>query len=589
MAEGQFRRQFATILSIDAVGFSQLMGMNDEEALGAFRERAGLIMRECETAGGRMFGMAGDSLMAEFGNPADAVRAALAFQHALETLNAEAPETRRMPFRVGINTGDVIVEGDRLFGHDVNIAARLQEKADPHGVVVSATTWQHVNGRLAAEFVELGTFALKNMREPIRAFQALRPGESRKTQVSNGGAKAAGATGTVPPQQPSVAILPFANQIGDGDLDYLGEAISEDIILGLSNMRWLPVISGASSRQFIDGELAPSAAGRSLGARYVVSGRLTRAAESLRLAVTMEESANGRVIWSRRFDRPESQARELQDAAGIELVAILGGEVDRAEQARTFQIPWEDLQTWQLLARGRFHMARRTSADTALALDFFTRAHERDPNASTVLSELAWWHFWQGFVSLEPHHFEKTTAYAHKALFMDSQDARPHAYLGATAVMSLKPEEGRAHLENALRINPSFAFASSCLGSVRSLLGDPAAAIPMFRDAERLSPFDLYQFHNQGELAAAHTALGNWEEASAMADKSLALSPGYWYARALKTGALVRLGRMQEAREQRAILFERYPNFNTERIAWIPFRDRSVTKTIIENFEAAAG
>ncbi|MCB1419454.1 MAG: adenylate/guanylate cyclase domain-containing protein, partial [Notoacmeibacter sp.] len=411
MAERQFRRQFATILSIDAVGFSQLMGMNDEEALDAFRERAGLITRECENAGGRMFGIAGDSLMAEFGNPVDAVRAALAFQQALEALNAKAPDTRRMPFRVGINTGDVIVEDDRLFGHDVNIAARLQEKAQPHGVVVSATTWQHVNGRLAVDFLELGTFSLKNMREPVRAYQARRPGEagqsdpaSQPTQVAPAGASAA--------QQPSVAILPFANQTGDRDLDYLGDAIAEDIILGLSNMRWLPVISGASSRQFVDGELVPSAVGRSLGARYVVSGRLTRAADMLRLAVTMEESTNGRVIWSRRFDRPESQARELHDAAGVELVAILGGEVDRAEQARTFQIPWEDLQTWQLLARGRFHMSRRTSADTTLALDFFNRAYARDPNSSTVLSELAWWHFWQGFVSLEPHHFGKTIEFA---------------------------------------------------------------------------------------------------------------------------------------------------------------------------------
>ena len=584
MAGRQYRRQLATILSIDAVGFSQLMGIDDEEALDAFSERAGLISSECEKFGGRMFGQAGDSLMAEFGNPVEAVRAALSFQEQVSALNAGAGDLRRMPFRVGINTGDVIVEDDLLFGHDVNIAARLQEQARPDGVVVSLSTWEHVNGRIGVEFTDLGAFTLKNIREPVRAFRVRKPGEGSDIALV---ARQASHLASQKGGPPSVAILTFINATGEEDLDYLGDAISEDLILGLSNMRWLPVIAGSSSRQFDGRYMAPAAAGQALGARYVVSGRMTCADETLRLTITLEESGNGRIVWSRRFDKPLATARDLQGAVGEELVSILGNEVDRAEQVRTFQIPWEAMGIWQLVARGRFHMARRTRADTALALDYFNQAYRQDPNAATVLNELAWWHFWQGFVSMDASHFNQVVELAHKALFMDSQDARPHAHLGATAIMTAKPEEARGHLETALRINPSFAFASSGLGSVMSLLGDAEKAVPLLRNAERLSPFDLYQFHNQGELAAAYTALGKWEKASEVAGKSLALSPGYWYARVLKTGALVRLGRIDEAREQRAILFERYPDFTPERVSWIPFRDRSVTTAIIANFEAA--
>lgn len=584
MGDRQYTRQMATILSIDAVGYSRMMSEDDEAALEAFSERAGIISSVCERHGGRMFGMAGDSLMAEFGNPVDAVRAAVEFQHALESLNAGVPDNRRMAFRVGINTGDVIVDGDLLFGHDVNIAARLQERAVANGIVISQTTFIQVRGKTAYEMAALGSQRLKNIREPVQAFSVGRhTGERAAAGMPDPAAPPPRAEGP-----PAVTVLPFQNVSGDADIDYLGDALAEDLILGLSNMRWLPVISHASSSQFHEDDVSHHDAARSLGARYVVFGKLARHADVLRLTVVLEDIETRRVLLSRRFDRPVSLVRELQDAAGMELVTILSDELDRAEQRRTFQLPWEDLETWQLVARGRFHMARRTSADTKLAQDYFLRAHERELASSNVLSELAWWHFWQGFVSMNEEHFRQVIDLSQKALFMDSQDARPHAYLGATDIMLRRPGQARTHLATATRINPSFAFAASCYGSSLSLLGDHRAGLEWLHKAERLSPFDLYQFHNQGEMASASFALGDFAEAVEQARRSLSLSPAYWYARMLLTGALARLGRKDDAREQRAILLDRYPDFNSARIEWIPFVDRSVNRAMVDAWESTA-
>ena len=181
MADRQYSRQLATIVSIDAVGFSRLMGIDDEGALVTFEERRNVIADSCASFGGRTFGAAGDSVMAEFGNPIEALRAAFDFQARIGELNEPLPEDRRMRFRAGINTGDVIVHDDNLYGDDVNIAARIQEFAPRDGLAISETTWHHVKDKTTAAFTDLGTFALKNIALPVRVFIAERDSERGMT------------------------------------------------------------------------------------------------------------------------------------------------------------------------------------------------------------------------------------------------------------------------------------------------------------------------------------------------------------------------------------------------------------------------
>ena len=583
MAGRRYIRQLATIVAIDAVGFSRLMGMDDETALAAFEERRDIIVERCRVHGGRTFGDAGDSIMAEFGTPAAALLAAFDFQEKIAGLNETVPKIRRMPFRAGINTGDVIAHDGRLYGDDVNIAARIQEFAPHGGLTISETTWHHVKEKIAAEFVDLGVLSLKNISLPVRVYAADRAAASKQAAPSLpiGILKHL----TLPPGPPAIAVLPFGTD-GAEHAAYLADGVAEEIGRGLSNIRWLSVIAMGSTSQFRDDALDVRLVGNALGARYLVRGTIARQGGDIRIAVTLVDSPNGRLIWSRRFDRALNDIFALQNQIGAEIVSILEKQVDRVEQARTFQVPWESLETWQLVLRGRWHMARRTSQDTELALEFFSRAYKADPNSSAVLNELAWWWFWRAWLRFgDSEDLERVAQYAHRALLMDSQDARPHAHLGAVEIMRGRPARAAEHLETALHFNPSFAFAKSAMGSARLLLNDCEAAIPLFRDAERLSPFDIYSFHNLGELAAAYSLLGDWEDAIESAERSLALSPGYFYARVVRIGGLMRLGRVDEARRELQVFDTRHPDFTSERVRWIPFVDRGANDLLISNFE----
>lgn len=587
MADRQYTHQLATIMSIDAVGFSRLMGLDDESAVTAFEERRAIIIERCSKFGGRVFGAAGDSVMAEFGNPTEALLAAFDFQDRIAALNASAIQKMRMPFRAGINTGDVIVRGDSLYGDNVNIAARIQEFAPHNGLAISETTWHHVKDKSAAEFTDLGELPLKNIALPVRILIAARDERvspaSLATPMLLAGDKLSKSSSNGPP---AVAVLPFRNDSGERDIDYIADGIAEDIIHGLSNTRWMMVIAKSSSFQFRDDALGTKAIGTALGARYLVSGALMRGGRHIRLNAALTDASNGRLVWSRRFERELVDIFELQDEIGSEIVSMLEKEVDRAEQARTFQVPWESLETWQLVRRGRWHMNRRTRKDTALALEFFEKAYLEDPNSSAVLDELAWWYFWRAWLRFgDTDDLDKVTDYARKALRMDSQDARPHAYLGITDIMRGQPKSALEHLEDALHINPSFAFARSAKGSAHLLLGQAKEAIPLFHDAERLSPFDLYGFHNLGELTAAYCFTQNWDRAIETADRSLSLSPGYFYTAFLKIGALARSGRYEQARQELAIFKTRHPDFSNDRVSWIPFVDKKANAFLIENFE----
>jgi adenylate cyclase len=386
---------------------------------------------------------------------------------------------------------------------------------------------------------------------------------------------------------PAIAVLPFKPLAED--MEFVADGIADDIATGLANIRWLPVISRSSTFQFRDERLNSLTAGRALGAGYLVSGTVGRDAELIRLSLVLEDVMAGRVLWTRQFDGEFSKIADLQDRVGSQIVAILEGQVDRAEQTRAFQMPWEDLETWQLVRRGRWHMNRRTSPDTRLALECYEKAREADPNSSAVLGELAWWYFWRAWVSGgDRDDLETTASYSLQALYMDSQDARPHAYLGACEIMRRHPGNAVPHFQEALRINPSYAFAHSGMGSSKLLMGNPSGSIEHFQQAARLSPFDIYQFHNLGELASAQFHCGQLEEAVETASQSLALSPGYFLSRIVKIGALGRLGRLDEADAELQIFRHRSPDFDMKRVEWIPYVDASFNRSLLDTYHEIA-
>lgn len=587
MSDGAFTRQLATIVSIDAVGFSRMMGLDDVATVSAFEERRARITSICEDFGGRIFGAAGDSVMVEFGSPVDALRAAFRFQDDIKVMNANEPVERRMSFRAGINTGDVIVRGDALFGDDVNIAARLQELASAGSVVISGTTYQHVKEKSFAVFEYLGEKALKNIILPVPAYRSDRPSADAVSEGTFAHYREPGNVQAASDHKgpPAIAVLPFRHPSDDRDMEFVADGIADDIATGMANIRWLPVISRSSTFQFRDERLDALSAGRALGAGYVVSGTVARDGSIIRLNVILEDVIAGRVLWTRRFDGNFSNVLDLQDQVGSQIITILEGQVDRAEQSRAFQMPWEDLETWQLVRRGRWHMNRRTSQDTRLALECYEKAREADPNSSAVLGELAWWYFWRAWVQGgSKDDLACSERFSQQALYMDSQDARPHAYLGACEIMRRQPTSAVPHLQEALRINPSYAFAYSCMGSSNLLMGRAEESISHFEQAERLSPFDIYQFHNLGELASALFHTSRWERAAEVATRSLSLSPGYFLSRIIKIGALAKLNRHEEAKTELQVFRNRNPDFDMQRLEMIPYVDQAYNRRLRDTF-----
>lgn len=590
MADVQFMRQLATIISVDAVGFSRAIGRNADAAVSAFEERAAIIRETCRAYGGEIFGAAGDSFMAEFGLPAQALLAALAFQKRIVELNAAAPERVRMAFRVGINTGDVIVRDASRYGDDVNIAARLQESAPESGIVISQTTFNHIQRLSIARCSDMGEKRFKNILYPVRSYLVLSP-EARAPQAEEEAPVPPRAFAGLPSGPPTVAVLPFRASGPGPEAEAMAEGLADDIIIGLSNVRWLPVISRSSSFQFRDAAQATTA-GLALGARYVVSGTISHTGRSIRVKAMLEDAVESSTVWAGSFDADVEGIPSIPDEIGGEIVVVLAKEVDRVEQERSYRLPVETMDTWQLIRRGRWHMGRRSHDDTEIALGFFERALDRSPNSTSALNELAWWYFWRSWLHFgAPHDYEadlvQVVAYARKAQAIDPRDARPHCYLGIADIMRGRPGSALKHLDVALAINPSFSFAHSAKGSAHNLLGEAAKAIPSHLQAEKLSPFDLYRFHNLGELAAAYAFVGDFEASADAARASLELSPGYWYSGLIRVGSLFRAGKEAEAAAQLAAFRLRHPGFRMRRAELVPYVDPKLNRFLIGNFQAA--
>lgn len=596
MADGQFTRQLATIICVDAVGFSRLISENADQAVAAFEKRAAIIRAACEAYGGEVFGAAGDSVMAEFGVPASALLAALEFQRRIAELDLRSPPDGRMLFRVGVNTGDVIVRAASRYGDNVNIAARLQELAPPGGIVVSETTLNHVRQLSAARFCDMGEKRLKNILYPVRTFLVLSPeaGVPCPEGAPPDGDMPPADEAAVPllPGPPAVAVLPFRAIGAAADGAAIAEGLAEDIVIGLSKVRWIPVIAPSSSFQFRGAAVSAAAASRALGARYLVTGSVEFGRQSNRVKALLEDLSARRTLWVGSFRIASEGMPAVPEEIAGEIVVALAKELDRVEQEHTLRLPLERLDAWQLVRRGRWHMGRGTPEDTDRAFGFFRRAIDLSPESTSALNELSWWYFWRAWLGFgEAANYdadlERVVEFARRALDIDPHDARPHYHLGITDIMRGRPAEALLHLDQALALNPSLSFAHSAKGSAHLLLGEASRAIPCHMQAERLNPFDLYRFHNLGELAAAHAFVGDWDASAAAAKTALELSPGYWYARLIRVGSLHRAGHDEAVVQELSAFAQRHPLFDMRRAEFVPYVDKAFNRFLIDNFREA--
>ena len=503
------QRKLAVILAADVAGYSRLMSENEEATratLSAYRATITEIVGE---HAGRVFGAAGDSAICEFASAVQAVRAAVAIQRALHRRNADLPENRRMEFRIGLNLGDVMIEGDDLLGDAVNIAARLQEVAAPATICISGTVRQQIEGKLDFAVTHLGERALKNIAKPVAAYRVDWRLEDPTASGVLGGALAL-------PDKPSIAVLPFANMSGDAEQEYFADGITEDIITALARFRWFFVIARNSTFTYKGRAVDIKQAGRELGVRYVLEGSVRKAGARIRVTAQLIEAETGSHLWAEKYDRDYADVFAIQDELTESVVAAIEPEILFGEGRRATSKNIENLDAFDCAMRGLWHFYQFGKKDNLEGEPLLRRAIALDPKLARGHMGLARILFgrchWGWSDNVERDTIESYEA-AERAILLDDRDPYSHYILSLASLTMNQHRQALAEAQRCIDLSPNFALGYFALGMARVYMGHFAEAIDPLLRCQRLSPNDPMMFEFLNTMALAHYHMENFEEA----------------------------------------------------------------------------
>ena len=548
-------RRLAAILAADAVGYSRLMEADEDDALATLNTFRKFIDDQIAEHRGRVFGSAGDSVIAEFASPVDAVRCAVKFQKQLEGRNAALPDDRCMRFRVGINLGDIVADRGNLHGNGVNIAARLEELAEPGGIWLSGSVYDHLAGKLDIEFDDLGEQKLKNLSRPVHVWG----------WTSNNLPRSQPAKPTRS-DKPTIAVLPFDNMSGDPEQEYFSDGITEDIITALSKHRWLAVVARNTSFGYKGQPVDIRRLAGELGADYVVEGSVRRAGNRIRVTAQLIDTNSGNHLWAERFDRQLEDIFDVQDEITDTITARVEPEVGAAERERAARAPRRDLRAWDYYHLGVAHFYKFTAEDNLEAQRLLQLSRELDVNFGDAH---AWWAYatvlgmvyWD--TEPEPDLLDEALAAAGQALKLDSQNAVFHALKARVQLARCEYTSALSECEIATTLNPTFAAAHCALGDSLAYEGRYDEAIGKFEKAVALSPNDpqRWAFLTYGALALIFKQ--DFETALAWVEKASVVPNRQYWTIAHKAVALAYLDREDEARRSVADLLAEKPGFTT--------------------------
>lgn len=557
--ETRTTRRLAAILAADVVGYSRLMGIDEEGTLAALKaHRKEVIDPLIAQHQGRIFKTTGDGLLIEFASIVDAVRCAIVIQQGIESRNANVDESRRIRFRVGINVGDVIVEGDDIFGDGVNVAARLEALAEPGRICVSATVREHVVEKLPIGFADLGEHSVKNIARPVHVYRIETRIEPRNVDVIEHQ-----QTLLTLPDRPSIAVLPFTNMSGDPEQDYFADGLVEDVITGLSKFPGFFVIARNSTFAYKGKAVDVRHVAKDLGVRYVLEGSVRKSANRLRITGQLIEGATGTHVWADKFEGPLEDVFDLQDQLTASIVGAIEPSLRRAEIQRARLKRTESLGAYDLYLRALPHAFANTSADNDQALALLGQALKLDPEYASAHAYSAWV-FEQRFLrgGFRPDDREAAQRHAHLALTLGADDAQALA-IGAFVLGNTTHDYDAAimTLDRALKINPNSALAWGFSSLVHMFserferAGDDATR------ALRLSPFDPLNYHPYLALSWSCFFTGRLAEAATYAALAVEANPGFSVLHASVVAAQAELGRSDAAREAATRLLEVTPGW----------------------------
>ena len=485
--------------------------MDEEATLRTLKAYRSVIDELVDRHRGRVFGRAGDSLVAEFASPVEAVRCATDIQRRLAAQNAALPEARRMPFRIGVHLGDVMVDDGDLLGDGVNVASRLEALAEPGGIYISRTVYDQVHGRLSLDLEDLGETALKNIAEPVRVYRVEMAAEERQGRQSQ-----AVPAALVGPDKPSIAVLPFENMSGDPDQEYFADGIADDIITALSKFRWFFVTARNSSFTYKGEAVDVKRVARELGVRYVLEGSVRRSGTRVRVNVQFIDATTGHHVWAERYDRELVDIFAVQDEITERVATSVGPEFYLAELHRAQHKDVRNLDAWDLVLRGCSLYWWHTRAGNVEAQHLFRQAIELEANNVMALSMLAFSEVLDalnGWSDAPARSISEAERHARAALASDNQEPTAYLALGYVELIARWHDMAIGRIRRAIDLNPNFASAYGVLGLALAYAGESDQAGDQIQHAIRLSPRDPFMANRYAGMALAAFVSGRYEEA----------------------------------------------------------------------------
>jgi adenylate cyclase len=542
----QVERRLAAILAADVAGYSRLMAADEVGTLTALKaHRREVVDPAIAAHHGRIVKTTGDGMLVEFASAVDAVTCAMTVQGKMAARNSDAAQ--KITFRIGINIGDIIIDGDDIFGDGVNVAARIENECEPGEVYLSGSAFEQVRGKTGFAFDDLGERSLKNIDRPVRIFGVRPPRSSAPAKSPTEPEKALPL-----PDKPSIAVLPFTNMSGDPEQEYFADGMVEYIITALSRIRWLFVIARNSSFTYKRQAVDVKRVGRDLGVRYVLEGSVRKGGDRIRITGQLIDALTGTHLWAERYDRDLSDVFAVQDEIAASVAAVIEPALAAAEQQRVLRKPPERLDAWEAYQRGLWHFHKYRPEENKTAMGFFSQAIALDPNFAPghygYALALQWdiWHF-----SSRPFSEVQGTAReeAQIAVSLDDNDATAHAVLAHMMMWGSEWEAAIAEARTAAALNPNSAFVVSMLGCVLGFGGHRKEALERLQQAMRASPHDpliwlwllwrgVLQFLSRDFVAALQTLR-----------QVVRLRPSYGPPYEYIAASLAYLGQLNEARE----------------------------------------
>ncbi len=547
-------RRLAAILAADVAGYSRLMGLDEEGTLSQLKaHRHALVDPKIKEHHGRIVKTTGDGMLVEFASVVDAVRCAVEIQRDMSDRNAGIPPDRRIEFRIGINVGDIIIDGDDIFGDGVNVAARLEALAEPGSICVSRSVRDQVRDKLAFGFEDLGDREVKNIARPVRSYRVtVAQADDRPMQAASPESRPPLPDKLTLPDRPSIAVLPFQNMSGDPEQDYFADGIVEDIITALSRNHWLFVIARNSCFTYKGRAVDVKQIGRELGVRYVLEGSVRKAADRMRITGQLIDAATGAHLWADRFDGKLADVFDLQDEVTQHVVGAIAPKLEHAEIERTMRKPTANLDAYDYYLRGMasFHQGRRENVGEALRQ--FRKAIELDGNFSSAYGMAAWCcgrRKMNGWAEEDVRETAEAVRIAGLAAELGKDDAIALVCGGmALAYMASDFERGLALIDRALALNPNLAMAWHLSGWTRNFAGQPDLAIEHLQRAMRLNPVDPQRSGMQTAVAAAQFAAGRYGEAISSARAATMEQPNNFMAALVAAAANAMAGNLDGAK-----------------------------------------